>query len=227
VDLGATAQATVPGFYAWLVTVAPAAFGRGARPLSKAMALTGLALLLLAPLCERRWPSVGRIMSIWGLVITSLVVWLLATVGSTSPTRWDPLKNIAGLIGWSLFALASVAPALPPREVAKEDLSRKLQRRGDSGVVDALIVGAAILLAAVLQCVGWQAEEPERAVLVRLVALGAGVMLIGASALVVAGRHAARRALAPTKRAKRAIVPLVLFVLWVAAGALYEMYSGR
>jgi hypothetical protein len=226
-DLGATAQATVPGFYAWVVTVAPIAFGRGAQSVSKGAALIGLVLLLLAPVCERRWPSAGRVMSIWGLVTTSLLVWVLATSGSLVPMRWDPLRTVAGLIGWALFALASVAPALPPRELAKEGLSRRLERRGDSGRVDALIVGAAILLAASLQCVGWGAEEPERAVLVRLVSLGAGVMLVGASASIVVGRHAPRKKLAPAKRAKRALVPLVLLGLWVAAAALYEMFWGR
>jgi hypothetical protein len=226
VDLGASAQATVPGLYAWLVTVAPSAFGRGGQVGSKCAAALGVTLLLLAPLCERRWPSAGRVLSIWGLVATSLIVWILAASGST-PMRWDPLRSVAGMIGWALFALASVAPALPPRELAKDDRSRRLERRGDSGRVDALIVGVAIALAAGLQCIGWQAEEPERAVLVRLVSLGAGVLLVGASASVVVGRHAARMVLPPRKRAKRATLPLVLLGLWAAAGALYELVTER
>src|SRR5580692_5377049 len=48
--LGATAQATVPGVYAWAVTVAPAAFVRGAPNVSRGAAVLGVFLLGLAPL---------------------------------------------------------------------------------------------------------------------------------------------------------------------------------
>jgi hypothetical protein len=236
-DLGATAQATVPGFYAWLVTVAPVAFGRGAPVLSRLAAIVGLALLFQAPFVERRWKAAARVMSIWGLVATSLLVWVLAPAGyggGTSPallspgkgvawTRSDPVRTIAGVIGWALFALASISPALPRREVALDELSRRLQPRGDSGWVDAFVLGFAIVLAVLLQGVGWQAEEAERAVLVRLVSLGAGVMIVGASASIVVARHGVRRPLTPNRRVKRAVLPLVILGLWAAGGVIHAL----
>jgi len=220
-------QATVPGFYAWSVTVAPAAFGRGAPVVSGVAAVSGLALLLSAPFIERRWPSVARVVSIWGLVATSLLVWVLAPSSWITPPRPDLVRSIAGMIGWALFALAEVAPALPRRERAKSELSRRLIRRGDSGRADAIVLGVAIFLALLLQGIGWQAEQPERAVLVRLVGLGAGVMVVGASGSIVIARHSARTSTRPPGRARRALLPLALFGLWAAAGAVYELAVRR
>jgi hypothetical protein len=226
-DLGATAQATVPGFYAWAVTVAPAAFGKGSPAVAEAAAAIGLALVFLAPICERRWASVGRVMSIWGLVTTSLLVWVLAPGHAEGSGHSDTLRSIAGMFGWALFALAHVAPALPGRERASDDLSRRLTPRGERGRSDAGILGVAIAIAVLLQCIGWQAEEAETRVLVRLVSLAAGVMVVGASASIVVSRHAPQRALSAPRRVKRAALPLVLLGLWVLAGAVYVLALRR
>jgi hypothetical protein len=226
-DLGATAQATVPGFYAWAVTVAPAAFAKGSAGVAMVAAALGLLLVLVAPLFERRWVSLGRVMSIWGLILTSLFVWVLAPAHTEALGRSDMVRGIAGMFGWALFALAHVAPALPRRERAADELSRRLSPRGDSGRVDAIILGAAIVVAVLLQCIGWHAEEAERSVLVRLVSLAAGVIIVSASASVVVSRHAPQKALSGRRRAKRAILPLVLFGLWVLTGTAYALVLRR
>jgi hypothetical protein len=51
-SLGATAQAAIPGLYAWSITVAPAAWSRGAPLLAKLAAGVGLVALVTAPLVE-------------------------------------------------------------------------------------------------------------------------------------------------------------------------------
>jgi hypothetical protein len=51
-ELGASAQAAIPGLYAWSITVAPAAWSRGAPMLAKAAALMGVIALTTAPLVE-------------------------------------------------------------------------------------------------------------------------------------------------------------------------------
>jgi hypothetical protein len=227
-DLGATAQATVPGAYAWAVTVEPAAFVRGALVVSRVVAVCGLALLAFAPVLERKRPAAARIVSVWGLVATSLFVWVVAPTSFLAPSRADAVRGIAGMIGWALFALASCAPALPGRP--RVDASSKegtLRRRGDSGRLDVLILGVGIGLAALVQSVGWQTDVPERALLVRLVALSTGVMIVGASSSLVAARHLTRTPDAPARRAKRAILPLVLFGLLAVAGAVYTLAAGR
>jgi len=227
-DLGATAQAIVPGAYAWVVTVEPAAFVRGAPVVSRVAALCGVGFLSLAPVLEKKRPRAARIVSIWGLVATSLLVWVLAPASFLSPKSADAVRGIAGMIAWALFALASCAPALPRRLRGHASSSvQVLSRRGDSGRTDALILAVGIGAAALVQGVGWNVDAPERALLVRLVALSTGVMIVGAASSLVLARHLPRKPDSSTRRVKRAVVPLVVFGLLAVAGAIYTLALGR
>ena len=51
-ELGASAQAAIPGLYAWAITVAPAAWSRGAPLIAKIAAVIGVIALTTAPLVE-------------------------------------------------------------------------------------------------------------------------------------------------------------------------------
>ena len=51
-ELGASAQAAIPGLYAWSITVAPAAWSRGAPIFAKVAAIIGVIALTTAPLVE-------------------------------------------------------------------------------------------------------------------------------------------------------------------------------
>jgi len=51
-ELGASAQAAIPGLYAWAITVAPAAWSRGTPLLAKISASIGVIALVTAPLVE-------------------------------------------------------------------------------------------------------------------------------------------------------------------------------
>jgi hypothetical protein len=51
-ELGASAQAAIPGLYAWSITVAPAAWSRGAPLVAKVAAIAGVIALTTAPLVE-------------------------------------------------------------------------------------------------------------------------------------------------------------------------------
>jgi hypothetical protein len=51
-ELGASAQAAIPGLYAWSITVAPAAWSRGAPLIAKVAAIIGVIALTTAPLVE-------------------------------------------------------------------------------------------------------------------------------------------------------------------------------
>jgi len=52
-EIGASAQAAIPGLYAWAITVVPAAWSRGAPLVAKAAAIVGLLALTTAPFVER------------------------------------------------------------------------------------------------------------------------------------------------------------------------------
>lgn len=51
-SLGASAQAAIPGLYAWSITVAPAAWSRGAPIVAKLAAIIGVVALVTAPFVE-------------------------------------------------------------------------------------------------------------------------------------------------------------------------------
>jgi hypothetical protein len=220
-NLGATAQASVPGVYAWSVTVAPVAFAHGASYFAGASAACGIAALAGAPVLEGRHPQVARILSVWGLVSTSLLVWIAAPSGSLSPLRIDLLRGVAGMVGWALFAFASAAPAIarPLTDFTLLTSSRALRPRTPAGLGDTAILWAGFVLAGVTQVVGWRVVEPERGVLVRLLGLAGGLAALSTANSIVAARHAMRKVDSPRRRAGRAIVPLVLFAL-LAGGAL-------
>jgi hypothetical protein len=51
-ELGASAQAAIPGLYAWSITVAPAAWSRGAPVIARVAAVIGVIALVTAPFVE-------------------------------------------------------------------------------------------------------------------------------------------------------------------------------
>jgi hypothetical protein len=58
-SIGASAQAAIPGLYAWAITVAPAAWSRGAPVFAKAAAIVGVLALVTAPLVEGAGPAIS------------------------------------------------------------------------------------------------------------------------------------------------------------------------
>jgi hypothetical protein len=217
-DLGSAAQASIPGVYAWAVTVAPVAWSRGAPWLAKGAAIAGLVALSVAVLVERRSATWSRVVSVWGLVSTSGCVWALAP-GASSPPRLDPIRAVLGMLGWALFALSSAAPALK-RVPADTMPSGAVPLRPRAAVPrgDVVYVLGGVVFATVLQTLGWSAPLVERALLVRLVAVAGGLAVIGTSTSIALARHGRRVPAARKTRVRRAVVWLVLFGL-MAGGA--------
>lgn len=199
-QLGSTAQAAVPGLYAWFVTVVPCAWGRGGHAIGKIASICALFSLAAAIYLEPQKPRVARIVSVWGLSLFSLVVWIASST-ALEPQHFANARAFGGMLGWGLFAYASAAPALGPRASGTLEPGvlkpRATVIRGD---IYYLIGGGAV--AVLLQTIGWHALVPERALLVRVAMLGAGLAVIGAAAsLTLARRRTSRRA--PAKDAAR------------------------
>jgi hypothetical protein len=220
VSLGSAAQAVVPGIYAWAVTVAPAALQRSATWFAKATALLGLVVLLAGVALEARIGARARYVSVWGLVVTSVLVWI-TTPSSLGPLRLDEPRGVAGMLGWALFAFASAAPALRrdtdrgSRVIEDDPLPPRTRlRRGDM----IYIVGG-VVLAVGLQGIGWRVTVPERALLVRVVTLAAGLSLIGAATSVALARHG-RPAGTQRGRLRAGLAWVVLLILLAIAGAV-------
>jgi hypothetical protein len=241
-ELGPTSQTIVAGVYAWAVTVAPVGFGKHGPYGTQnwvAMVFATLAFLALlrgvvTEVLLRDKPDApraleqSRTLTLFSFATLSLVTWIVDT-DSLSPVRLGAARGVAGMLGWALFAYASSAPVVEPvPSPARVEAGIRARGRVERG--DAIFVGVFAALALALQLVGWSIATPERGILVRVVTLGAGILLLGGAGSFVAARHGGKSDPNPRGRLRslggRAPLPLgwvVALVLLIAAGLLYAL----
>jgi hypothetical protein len=141
-----------------------------------------------------------------------------------APLRIDAAHGLAGMLGWALFALALAAPSLDGRSQselvvdAEPLVPRRRLARGDAPY----LVGAAAI-AASMQLVGWRVAVAERALLVRFVALAAGLAVIDAASTIALARHARRVTRAPRIRLRAAMAAVVLLGILALTGLLFVL----
>lgn len=215
-----SSQVAIAGAYAWAVSVAPVAWSHGAPLAAKLAAGLALASLLAGGPGERWWGQRARVASSAAFIGGSIVSWMVAPA-ALRPLAIDSAQGLAGMLGWGLFALASAAPALggqrePGRLV--EDAPLEGRRRLSRGDALYLVGGAAF--AVTLQCVGWEAVDAERALLVRLVALATGLAVVGASAELALARHEVRVPRSTRARWRGAAPALALLGVLALSGLL-------
>ena len=208
-QLGSTAQAAAPGLYAWFVTVLPCAVGRGTHWPSKVAALAAIASLASAIYLEPLHPKIARAVSVWGLSISSVAVWALSS-SQLAPQHFATARALTGMLGWGLFAYASAAPALGPRAGGVvEGGPLKPRTTGLKG--DAYYLFGGVFVALGLQTIGWRVLAPERALLVRIAMLAAGMGVIGAAvSLSLARRLTLRKA--PIKNPLRELLTWAIVI---------------
>ena len=219
--IGTAAQASVPGLYAWAATVAPAAFGRGSSAYARLAAVVALVPLAVGIVMERRWGPSARYLSVWGLVAMSAIVWVLVPTALT-PARMDVVRGLSGMVGWALFAFACAAPALGREASAKARVAPEAPMRPRTQIQhgDAAYIGGGIVLALALQGVGWQVAVPERALLIRLIALAAGIGLIGTATSISLARHQRVPPAVLRLRIRRALPWMVAMAMLALAGVM-------
>jgi hypothetical protein len=220
-SVGVAAQGAVPGLYAWGVTVAPVAWSRGGPVAAKVAAILAPLALGAGVAGERVWGDVARIVSLWAFVVASAVTWAVARTG-LGPIHVDGPRGVAGMLGWALFAFTCAGPAIRGEADAEGSVGSRgaSSARPASARAEALYVGAGALAAAALQTVGWQVAATERALLVRFVALAAGLAVLGAATEVALVRRAARVPRSAMSRLRGATVWLVALALLAVGGLL-------
>ena len=166
---------------------------------------------------ERGGSLRGRMVSIWGMTLTSGVVWVLVPL-ALNPLRLDAPRGVAGMIGWALFALAAGAPALGRERSAHVVDDRPLRPRTPIRRGDVLYIACAIVAALGLQLIGWRILVPERALLLRLSTLACALALIGAATTVSLERHVPAKRRTNQMRVRAAVVWLVFLVLLLVSG---------
>jgi hypothetical protein len=225
--MGALRHASIPGAYAWAVTVAPLLWARGDGAwIARLAAGLSLAFLLMGAGLEPRLGPRRRFAFLWAFFIACAVAWG-ASPGSLAPSRFDAGREIAGMLGWGLFAFAAAAPPLRRGALVSGDASDDAPepalpsyRRPARG--DRLYAIFGIALALSIQLVGLHAAIPERALLVRFVALAAGLAAIGASQELALARHAVRVARGPSARFRAVFMPLAVLLVLLMAGILAD-----
>jgi hypothetical protein len=135
-----------------------------------------------------------------------------------SPLRVDLPYGLAGALAWALFAFASCAPAAQTHQLHSATAAKSLPGRLPGTDTAYLVSGT--LLAGLLEGVGWKISGAERALLVRFIALAAGLAIIGASAQIALARHVPRTTLPGSRRLRRATAALVVLGLGLLSGLL-------
>lgn len=220
-ELGASAQASIPGLYAWGVTVASCAWSKGAPWQTRVVALGGPLVLLASVFVDKDRPAVARHLAVWGLVLSSLLVWALVPA-AMGPSRFDTTRGVLGMLGWAMFAFASAAPAFPRTEAEESRVVERgrLEPRLRGARKDAPFLAIGIALTVALQCIGWGIEPRERALLVRLYTIVAGMAVLGAFASVALARHVLP---SRKKRKARLFGWMVAFVLVSGVALGFEL----
>jgi hypothetical protein len=191
--LAIAAPASIPGVYAWGVTVAPVVWGRaGVSRVAEVAAVAGPVFLGAGAGLEGRFGSRSRSTCLWGFTMLCAVAWVSAA-GLGDPLL-DATHTRVGIFAWAVFALSWASPPLKasgdtPRVVVA--IPKVVDSWPRAAVAN---MACGVCLAVGLQLVSFEAKSPELALLVRLVAVGGGLLAIAAFTKAALARFRRRKA---------------------------------
>ncbi|AGP35785.1 hypothetical protein [Sorangium cellulosum] len=218
---GRAPQALLAAVVAWMITVAPAGFGRGA-PVSASVAAT-LAFLcgIAAPLLAASHRRAARHLGISAFLALVTLTWLLAAP-SLQPSRLDPVRAAIGGIAWGLFALSWRDRWEARRQPEPDPDVPLLQPRAHLPPLAAVIVAFGALVSLAILVLAWRVRDPDRALLAQAVAVACAVALITAASGVAVARG--RRYTAGARRlTHRAVRQLLVLIVFAVLGAVVMM----
>jgi hypothetical protein len=215
----AEASRVVPGLYGWVATVLTPALQRGA-PLSARVAAGLAALALLsAYLFSASRPRLARVLGVYAFMAGCFSAWAL--LGPLlRADQLDAVRGALGALGFLLHALAWGAAARSLESPPLDNLlpGPPLLPRLRPPRVGAWVLAFGIAVAFSPVALAFTVQRPSAALLAHALALGCGLLIVGASAdlSLRVGKpheHAPWRA-----RASRALWPLGGLILALALG---------
>lgn len=229
---GLALQASVPGFYAWAVTVAPTVWNES-EPFALRLVGLGAPIFLAAGAwCEPRVGLRARILSLWSFVIACGFVWGAAP-NELAPARLDPVRGVAGMLGWALFALTwaggQAKPPGPSRSVESRGWlgdSNGGPPRGRSSADSAWVI-AGVLAAAAMQFAGWQVTGPETALFVRFVTVAGGLATLAIATNLAVGRRVAGTVGPSGSRSQHVLLPLLVLITLAGVALARLLFTPR
>ena len=210
----------VPGLYGWLATVLTPCLQRGASLTARAFA--GLALLaLLGSLTLPSRLRLSRLLGVYGFVACCFGAW----AGLGARLRSDQLDAVRGALGSLGFLLHALAWGAAPKEPdpASDNLvpGTPLQPRHKPARLGAIVLGIGITVGLLPTALAFAVENPTASLLAHGVALGCGLLVIGASAEVALRVGKPQRFSSPRTRASRALWALGGLIAAVGLGAIW------
>jgi hypothetical protein len=199
----------VPGLYGWLATVLFPVIQAGAPLVARLSAFLGLAALAGSFLLSARQPRLARLLGIYAFILCCFIAW--AALGPRLHSdQVDAVRGALGAVGFLLHALAWGAPPKAPDAETLDNLvpGQPLQPRHQPPHASGLVLGLGIALALAPMALAFRVERPGTSLLAQAVALGCGIVLIGASAEVALRIGKAHNFPAWRVRAGRAVWPL-------------------
>jgi hypothetical protein len=212
----------VPGLYGWLATVFMPCAQRGASlPARSFGALALLALLGSLALGSSR-PRLARLLGVYGFAACCFGAW--ACLGPRLRSdQLDAVRAGLGAIGFLLHALAWGAMPRVTETDAVDNLvpGTPLQPRHKPVRLGTLVLGLGIAVGLVPMALAFAVEAPEASLLAHAVALGGGLLTIGASTDVALRVGRPHRAAAWRARTSYALWPLGGLVVALGVGLIW------
>jgi len=212
----------VPGLYGWLATVLSPALQRGASAAARSFAALALLALIGSLVLGSTQPRWARRLGVYGFVACCFIAW--SSLGPRLRSdQLDAVRGALGAVGFLLHALAWGAAPKEPDSDAADNLvpGTPLQPRQKPARFGTVVLGLGIAVALVPTALAFAIEPPEASLLAHAVALGSGLLVIGAStdvALRVGKPHPSPPWRA---RASRALWPLGGLVAVAGIGLLW------
>ncbi len=210
----------VPGLYGWLATVLTPCLQRGASLTARIFA--GLALLaLLGALAFPGRLRFSRLLGVYGFVACCFGAW--AALGPR--LRSDQLDAVRGALGALRFMLHALAWGAAPKDPdpASDNLvpGTPLQPRHKPGRLGVFALGLGIAVGLIPMGLAFAVEPPAASLLAHAVALGSGLLVIGASTEVALRVGKPHRFSSPRTRITRALWGLGALVVAGGLGLLW------
>jgi len=212
----------VPGLYGWLATVLLPVSQSGAPLLSRLAAVLAVAALGGSFVLSTTRPRFARWLGVYTFVGCCFLAW--AALGARLRSdQVDAVRGALGAVGFLLHALAWGAPPKDPDAEALDNLvpGLPLQPRHPLVRAGGLVLGLGIAVALAPMVVAFRVERPAASLLAQAIALGCGVLIVGASADVALRVGKPHSLHAWRIRAGRAVWPLGGLTLALGIGMIW------
>jgi hypothetical protein len=212
----------VPGLYAWLATVLAPVLPGGASLPSRGFALLALLALAGSFMLSASRVRVARLLGVYGFVTCCFGAW--ACLGPLLRSdQLDAVRGALGAVGFLLHALAWGAAPKGPDADALDNLvpGTPLSPRHKPVRVASAVLAGGIAVGLVPVALAFAVERQGASLLAHSAALGASVLMIGASTDVALRVGKPRQLPGWRSRASRAVWPLGALTVAVGVGLIW------